>query len=95
MAGRKPKPTRLKLITGNPGKRRLNEREPKPKAVVPRCPVELCDAAKKEWRRIGKQLAVLGLLTEIDRAARLTSRLPVSPSGSCAATAPWASCGWP
>jgi len=30
MAGRKPKPTALKIIEGNPGKRPLNKNEPKP-----------------------------------------------------------------
>jgi hypothetical protein len=32
MRGRRPKPTRLKVLTGNPGKRRLNATEPKPEA---------------------------------------------------------------
>ena len=31
MRGRKPKPTNLKRLQGNPGKRRLNKREPKPR----------------------------------------------------------------
>ncbi len=30
MRGRKPKPTRLKLIEGNPGRRPINGQEPKP-----------------------------------------------------------------
>lgn len=30
MAGRKPKPTHMKRLQGNPGKRPLNAREPKP-----------------------------------------------------------------
>ncbi len=30
MRGRKPKPTALKLVSGNPGHRPLNTREPKP-----------------------------------------------------------------
>ena len=33
MRGKKPKPTHLKLITGNPGKRPLNEAEPKPEGL--------------------------------------------------------------
>ena len=32
MKGRKPKPTNLKKLQGNPGKRRLNKRQPKPRA---------------------------------------------------------------
>ena len=30
MRGRRPKPTRLKMLTGNPGKRPLNDDEPRP-----------------------------------------------------------------
>ena len=30
MAGRKPKPTAIKELEGNPGKRKLNNKEPKP-----------------------------------------------------------------
>ena len=30
MAGRKPKPTAIKELEGNPGKRKLNKKEPKP-----------------------------------------------------------------
>ncbi len=30
MAGRKPKPTALKKLEGNPGKRKLNTKEPVP-----------------------------------------------------------------
>ncbi len=69
MAGRRPKPTHLKLLTGNPGKRPLNKREPKPGTAIPRCPAGLSPSARKEWRRISIQLFALGLLTEIDRAA--------------------------
>lgn len=69
MAGRPPKPTMLKLVTGNPGKRALNASEAKPRAVAPKCPEELSPAARAEWRRISRQLLRLGLLTEIDRAA--------------------------
>ncbi len=30
MAGRKPKPTAVKKLEGNPGKRKLNKKEPVP-----------------------------------------------------------------
>ena len=56
--GRKPKPTALKVLEGNPGHRPLNKKEPMPKGKLPRCPEWLEDDAKKEWK-----------LTEIDRAA--------------------------
>lgn len=64
--GRKPKPTAIKVLEGNPGKRNLNTLEPKPIAKAPRCPAWLEDEAKKEWKRIAKQLENLGILTEID-----------------------------
>ena len=38
MRGRKPKPTKLKLVQGNPGKRPLNTDEPKPRDGPGNCP---------------------------------------------------------
>jgi phage terminase small subunit len=52
MRGRRPKPTRLKLLTGNPGKRPLNETEPRPEAAIPECPVVLGPVARQEWDRL-------------------------------------------
>lgn len=67
--GRKPKPTAVKELEGNPGKRPLNTSEPKPKKKAPKCPTWLDVEAKKEWRRISKQLEELGILTDVDMAA--------------------------
>lgn len=67
--GPKPKPTHLKLVTGNPGKRALNTREPKPAPGLPSPPGELSDEAKVEWGRVSEELHRIGLLTGIDRAA--------------------------
>lgn len=78
--GRKPKPTALKELEGNPGKRALNIHEPKPGKKVPKCPAWLDPGAKKEWRRMAKQLELLGILTEIDMAAF---------AGYCQAYARW------
>lgn len=36
--GRPPKPTAIKELEGNPGKRPLNKNEPKPKQTAPKCP---------------------------------------------------------
>jgi P27 family predicted phage terminase small subunit len=69
MRGRKPKPTSVKILTGNPGNLRLNHDEPKPPVAVPECPVELSPAAKAEWDRLGRELAGLRILTALDRAA--------------------------
>jgi P27 family predicted phage terminase small subunit len=70
--GRKPTPTRLKAITGNPGKRPLNEDEPRPDTEIPDCPPELGESARKEWDRLVGELGKLRLLTQLDRAALAT-----------------------
>jgi P27 family predicted phage terminase small subunit len=69
MRGRRPKPTRMKVLTGNPGKRPMNMHEPNPEAVVPDCPVELGPVARREWDRLAAELGKLKLLTTLDRAA--------------------------
>ena len=69
MRGRRPKPTRLKLLTGNPGKRPFNMDEPKPDPIVPDCPPELGPVAQREWQRLSGELDKLRILTELDRAA--------------------------
>ena len=66
--GRKATPTKLKLLKGNPGKRRINEDEPKPPSTIPKAPKHLCKDAKKEWKRVCKTLHTIGVLTEVDRA---------------------------
>ena len=67
--GRKPTPTAIKELEGNPGKRPLNAKEPKPVKKAPACPKWLEPEAKKEWRRLSKQLEQLGVLTELDMAS--------------------------
>lgn len=69
MAGRKPRPTAIKILEGEPNKDRINLNEPKPRLGRPGCPTHLSDAAKYEWYRIVPELEALGLLTQIDRAA--------------------------
>ncbi len=78
--GRPPKPTAVKELEGNPGKRPLNKNEPKPKQRAPKCPSWLEPDAKKEWRRLSKELEAMGLLTEVDMAAF---------AGYCQAYARW------
>ena len=68
MRGRKPSPSHLKLIKGNPGRRPLNKTEPKPTGR-PGPPAHLCEEAKTEWRRVAKVLHAIGVLTTLDRAA--------------------------
>ena len=64
--GRKPKPTALKRLEGNPGKRPLNELEPVPPSGTIRCPHHLLPEARKEWRRLAPILTQMGLLTPAD-----------------------------
>ena len=69
MAGRKPKPTALKKLEGNPGKRKLNAKEPVPAKGMLDCPKWLLPEAKAEWKRLCQKLSEMGVLTEIDMAA--------------------------
>jgi len=64
--GRKPKPTAIKKLEGNPGKRQLNEYEPLPPTTVLRCPNWLLPEARKEWRRLAPALIGMGVLTIAD-----------------------------
>jgi P27 family predicted phage terminase small subunit len=66
--GRKPKPTHLKIVTGNPGHRSLNENEPEFEPAMPSPPPHLSDEAKVEWGRVSELLYNAGLLTKVDRA---------------------------
>lgn len=69
MRGRKPKPTHLKVLQGNPGGRPLPENEPKPQPIAPPCPDWLPDEARAKWKEIAPELERLGLLTSVDGAA--------------------------
>ncbi len=66
--GRTPKPTELKLLQGNAGKRTLNTKEPKPELVliVPPPPKNLGAVGKAEWKRLGSELVKLNLLSVLD-----------------------------
>jgi P27 family predicted phage terminase small subunit len=68
MRGRKPKPTHLKVLEGNPARRPYNSGEPRPEAEIPTCPAHLCPSAKAEWKRLAQQLFTLGIVTVLDRA---------------------------
>jgi P27 family predicted phage terminase small subunit len=70
------------MLTGNPGKRPLNDDEqPRPEANIPECPPELGPLARQEWDRLVAELAALRLLTNLDRAAL---------AADCGAYALWA-----
>lgn len=66
--GPKPKPTELKKIQGNPGKRPLNQGQPKPKVAVKK-PRGMQPLARKLWDEYAPELARLEILTGVDSAA--------------------------
>ena len=68
MAGRRPLPTAIKQLSGNPGHRSLNKNEPQ-FTGTPACPKHLDKVAKAEWKRVSAELSAAGLLTSVDRAA--------------------------
>jgi P27 family predicted phage terminase small subunit len=70
MRGRKPEPTALKLLRGNPGKRKPPVNEPTPAAwssIEP--PDWLAPDAREEWLRLAPVLERLGVITETDQQA--------------------------
>ena len=70
MPGPPPKPTALKVLEGNRGRRPLNIDEPKP-AVGAAMPAYFRESPElvAEWQKHAPRLQRLGLLTEIDDGA--------------------------
>lgn len=66
MSKRATKPTALKVLEGNPGKRPLPEHEPAPAATMPAMPKDLDKDAQEVWNTLGPRLLKLGILTEAD-----------------------------
>jgi P27 family predicted phage terminase small subunit len=67
--GRKPKPTHLKLVLGNPGKRPIRGGKDRPETDMPEPPEHLNADARAEWHRVAHGLYVLRMLETVDRAA--------------------------
>jgi P27 family predicted phage terminase small subunit len=68
--GRRPKPTHLKLVTGNPGKRPAADWvTPPPRSRTMPPPAHLDRYAKDEWKRLSRVIGRLGLLSDLDRGA--------------------------
>lgn len=75
-SGRRPQPTAIKLLRGNPGKRRINPNEPAPPPLDasfddPPPALNGDEHAKAEWRRVAPILRACGLVTEAERTALL------------------------
>lgn len=66
MAGRRPTPTELKLVRGNPGKRAINKKEPQPARHIPSAPAHLTCEGQVAWGRLTVLLDRMGVLTEAD-----------------------------
>ena len=69
MAGRRPSPTAMKVLAGNPGHRPLNAEEPQPPKGVPEMPKGMARVARREWKMVTRELSILGLLTIVDGKA--------------------------
>ena len=69
MSGPVPKPTQLKVLDGNPGRRPIPVDEFRPATHVPECPAHLIGEAQREWYRLTAELARYGMVSEVDRGA--------------------------
>lgn len=69
MAGRRPKPTHLKVLQKNPGKRKLNTKEPKPRKAIPDPSDRLTDRARDIYMLAGEHTLRMGVLTDVDGLA--------------------------
>lgn len=65
--GRRPKPSHLRVIEGNPGKRPINEAEPKAPPERPQRPPGMSEDAIAEWKYLVPKLDAMGILTKVDR----------------------------
>ncbi len=66
----RPQPTKLKIMRGNPGQRKLNERDPSlgMKSEIPPRPGNLsCKEARNEWDRITALMKGTGILSRVDK----------------------------
>jgi len=63
------KPSALEELQGRPGRRPLNEKEPKPKVDIPRCPHWMDGIAKYAFRELGITLKEMRVMTLADKKA--------------------------
>jgi phage terminase small subunit len=65
-SGRRPSPTALKLLRGNPGKRELNQREPQPPSDAVVKPDYLTPISARIWDEMAPDCIAMGTLTRPD-----------------------------
>jgi P27 family predicted phage terminase small subunit len=69
MPGPRAQPTALRVLRGNPGKRKINRAEPQHETLAVECPAMLANPiARAEWDRVAPGLIATGQVTTIDRA---------------------------
>ncbi len=67
MRGRKPQPSLVATLHGNPGRRKRPAHEPQPTvATVYEPPAHLGEDARIEWTRLTTELRALGIITVLD-----------------------------
>lgn len=67
--GPAPKPTALRLLEGNPGKRAINKQEPRPPVRDPKMPQWLGRKARRLWRRLAPELQARAGMSDWDAEA--------------------------
>lgn len=67
LRGPQPKPTRIRLIEGNPSGRPINKNEPQPRQITElHPPDDMSEDGKRVWRALSQELITIGLLTAVD-----------------------------
>ncbi|APU92753.1 terminase small subunit [Proteus phage vB_PvuS_Pm34] len=69
MAGPPKTPSHLQLVRGNPSKRPINKKEPKPPKGVPPTPKHFTKQGKYWFKRMGEELNALGVMSTLDAKA--------------------------
>jgi P27 family predicted phage terminase small subunit len=66
MRGRKKTAAKILQLRGNPGRRPINDAEPKPETGVPKKPKFLSETARRYWAYHAKRLDRAGVLAKVD-----------------------------
>lgn len=71
-SGRRPQPSALKVLRGNPGQRSINAQEPRPPIGPVDKPKRLSGAATVVWEELAPVCEAMGTLTKADAKAFAT-----------------------